>query len=88
MTNGSEKPVWFITGCSTGFGRELSVMAYQPEGSKRLHLLRPYLFVEIVNDQGRPAAPGESGRQLGTLRNSGSAAIAGWWNPRGSERYV
>ena len=26
MADAPSKPVWFITGCSTGFGRELSVI--------------------------------------------------------------
>ena len=26
MADAHSKPVWFITGCSTGFGRELSVI--------------------------------------------------------------
>ena len=47
-------------------GRELSVMAYQPMNSAKLHLLRPFLFAEIVGEDGRPAAPGESGRLLWT----------------------
>ena len=31
-----------------------------------LHILRPWLFVEVVNDQGYPASPGETGRLLMT----------------------
>jgi NAD(P)-dependent dehydrogenase (short-subunit alcohol dehydrogenase family) len=26
MADAHSKPVWFITGCSTGFGRELAVI--------------------------------------------------------------
>ena len=47
-------------------GRELSVMAYQPMNSAKLHLLRPFLFAEIVGEDGGPAAPGESGRLIWT----------------------
>jgi phenylacetate-CoA ligase len=43
-------------------GRELSIMAYQPAGASKLHLVRPYLFAEILGEGGRPAGPGESGR--------------------------
>jgi len=43
-------------------GRELSVMAYQPAGSAKLNLVRPFLFAEILGEDGRPAGPGESGR--------------------------
>ena len=28
-TTNSEKPVWFITGCSTGFGRELATQVLE-----------------------------------------------------------
>jgi len=47
-------------------GRELSVMACQFEPATPLHVLRPWLFAEIVNDQGRPASAGEIGRLLWT----------------------
>jgi phenylacetate-CoA ligase len=47
-------------------GRELSAMAWQPREGSPLIPLRPFLFVEIVDDQGKPAAPGESGRLLWT----------------------
>jgi phenylacetate-CoA ligase len=47
-------------------GRELSTMACQFEDGGPLVVLRPWLFVEIVNDSGRPAGPGESGRLLWT----------------------
>jgi len=47
-------------------GRELSTMACQFEDGGPLAVLRPWLFVEIVTDSGKPAAPGESGRLLWT----------------------
>lgn len=46
--------------------RELSAMAYQPQEGSPLIPLRPFLFLEIVDDQGKPAGPGESGRLLWT----------------------
>lgn len=46
--------------------RELSAMAFQPHEGASLIPLRPFLFLEIVDDQGRPAGPGESGRLLWT----------------------
>jgi phenylacetate-CoA ligase len=45
-------------------GRELSVTAFQEAEGAPLRLLRPWLFLEIVNDAGKPAAPGEIGRLL------------------------
>ena len=47
-------------------GRELSAMACQFKDGGPLHILRPWLFVEVVNDQGHPASPGETGRLLMT----------------------
>jgi phenylacetate-CoA ligase len=47
-------------------GRELSTMACQFEDGGPLAVLRPWLFVEVVNDSGKPVAPGESGRLLWT----------------------
>lgn len=46
--------------------RELSAMAFQPSENSPLVPVRPYLFLEIVNDKGRPASPGESGRLIWT----------------------
>jgi len=46
--------------------RELSAMAYQPREGSGLIPLRPFLFLEIVDDRGNPALPGESGRLLWT----------------------
>jgi phenylacetate-CoA ligase len=47
-------------------GRELSVMACQFRPGTPLHVLRPWVFVEVVNEKGRPAAPGEIGRLIWT----------------------
>jgi phenylacetate-CoA ligase len=47
-------------------GRELSSMACQFEDGAPLHVLRPWVFLEIVNDAGQPVAPGESGRLIWT----------------------
>jgi phenylacetate-CoA ligase len=47
-------------------GRELSVMACQYRPDQGLSVLRPWLFVEIVDHNGKPAKPGESGRMLWT----------------------
>ncbi len=46
--------------------RELSAMAYQPKGERQLVPLRPFLYVEIVNEFGRPVSAGESGRLVWT----------------------
>lgn len=47
-------------------GRELSVMACQFQENQPLRVLRPWQFVEIVGPDGKPAAPGETGRMLWT----------------------
>lgn len=47
-------------------GRELSAMAYQHGEGTSLRVLRPLLFVEIVDENNRPAAPGQTGRLLWT----------------------
>src|SRR5690242_8438733 len=47
-------------------GRELAVMAYQEQDGGPLQVVRPHLFVEIVDDAGRPVQPGESGRLIWT----------------------
>ncbi len=46
--------------------RELSSMAYQPGVGRPLLVLRPLLFLEIVDEQGKPVAPGEIGRLIWT----------------------
>jgi phenylacetate-CoA ligase len=45
-------------------GRELSATAFQEAEGAPLRLVRPWVFLEIVNDAGKPAAPGEIGRLL------------------------
>ncbi|MBD0320253.1 MAG: AMP-binding protein [Gemmatimonadetes bacterium] len=47
-------------------GRELSAMAFQPAEGLPLRVLRPHLFVEVVDDEGRPVPPGVPGRMLWT----------------------
>jgi len=47
-------------------GRELSTMAYQGKPGGPLWVTRPFLFAEIVDDAGKPVAPGEPGRLLWT----------------------
>lgn len=47
-------------------GRELGVMACQFSEGGTLHVMRPWLFLEILNDRGRPAAAGEIGRLVWT----------------------
>lgn len=47
-------------------GRELGAMAYQAREHGPLEIMRPWLFVEVVDDQGRPVAPGDSGRLICT----------------------
>ena len=43
-------------------GRELSTIACQFEVDGPLNVLRPWVFLEIVNDSGKPVSPGETGR--------------------------
>ena len=47
-------------------GRELSVMACQFEASGPLFVMRPWLFLEIVDEQGKAVSPGEPGKLLWT----------------------
>jgi phenylacetate-CoA ligase len=47
-------------------GRELSLMAFERSDDEVLNVMRPLVFLEIVDREGRPAAPGESGRVLCT----------------------
>lgn len=47
-------------------GRELSVMACQFEPSGPLEVLRPWLFLEIVDEKNRPVGAGQPGRLLWT----------------------
>lgn len=46
--------------------RELSSMAYQPKVDSPLVVLRPLLFLEIVDEKGKPVGPGETGRLIWT----------------------
>ncbi len=47
-------------------GRELGAIAFQDVPFGSLRILRPFVFVEIVDSQNRPVAPGASGRLLVT----------------------
>jgi phenylacetate-CoA ligase len=47
-------------------GRELGTMAAQLEAGGPLHLARPYVFLELIGDDGAPVAPGEPGRVVVT----------------------
>ena len=47
-------------------GRELSTMAVQDREGSPLHVVRPFLFVEVVDDEGKPVGPNEPGRLLWT----------------------
>jgi phenylacetate-CoA ligase len=47
-------------------GRELSAMAFQPKPGAMLEVLRPWVFVEVVDEAGRPVSPGEVGRLVWT----------------------
>lgn len=47
-------------------GRELLAMAYQTAPGAAIEIVRPYLFVEILDENDKPVAPGESGRLVWT----------------------
>ncbi|MCA9040643.1 MAG: AMP-binding protein [Planctomycetaceae bacterium] len=47
-------------------GRELSSMAYQAEHGGPMRLVRPNLFLEIVDEAGQPVEPGTPGRLICT----------------------
>jgi phenylacetate-CoA ligase len=47
-------------------GRELSVMACQFNEGGPLNVMRPCLFLEVLDDRGRPVAPGQVGRLVWT----------------------
>jgi len=47
-------------------GREISAIGYQKRQDAPLSLLRPFCFLEIVNERGQPVPPGEKGRLLVT----------------------
>ena len=47
-------------------GRELGAIAHQVDANGPMFVLRPYIFLEIVDKNGAPAQPGESGRVICT----------------------
>jgi phenylacetate-CoA ligase len=47
-------------------GRELSVMACQFHPAGPIEVLRPWLFMEVINEEGRQVSPGETGRLVWT----------------------
>jgi phenylacetate-CoA ligase len=47
-------------------GRELGTIGAQREAGGPLHLVRPFVFVELVGDDGRPVEPGVPGRVIVT----------------------
>ncbi|HEV3049244.1 MAG TPA: hypothetical protein VGX50_03005, partial [Longimicrobium sp.] len=47
-------------------GREMGALAYQPAPGASLDVLRPWLFVEVLDDRGRHVGPGETGRLVWT----------------------
>ncbi|MEZ6046570.1 MAG: AMP-binding protein [Planctomycetaceae bacterium] len=47
-------------------GRELSSMAYQTGFCESMKLIRPNLFLEIVDQEGKPVEPGQPGRLICT----------------------
>lgn len=47
-------------------GREVGTMAVQANGSPSLEVLRPFIYLEVVDSQGKPCSPGEAGRILVT----------------------
>jgi phenylacetate-CoA ligase len=47
-------------------GRELALMAAQRRAGGPLEIMRPWLFAEVVDQDGKPVQPGEPGRLLWT----------------------
>ncbi len=56
-------------------GRELSVMACQFTERGPLEVLRPWVFLEVVNEAGKPVGAGESGRLIWTSTVSGGTPL-------------
>ena len=55
-TANTEKPVWFITGCSTGFGRELATQALE-RGFRTVVTARKPDEVEALAARGEAFSP-------------------------------
>ena len=47
-------------------GRELPAIASQHKAGNPLHITRPWNFIELVDDSGKPVGPGEPGRVICT----------------------
>ena len=47
-------------------GRELGTIAAQRDAGGPLHLVRPFVFVELIGDDGSPVVPGHPGRVVVT----------------------
>jgi phenylacetate-CoA ligase len=47
-------------------GRELGTIAVQREAGGPRHVVRPFVFVELIGDDGRPVEPGHPGRVVVT----------------------
>jgi phenylacetate-CoA ligase len=50
-------------------GRELSAIAFQEKDNAPLRILRPWVYVEVVDDAGKPMSVGKPGRLLVTSLN-------------------
>jgi phenylacetate-CoA ligase len=73
-------------------GREMSVMAFERRPGAGLEIPRPWVFLEVVDEQGRPTGPGESGRILATSTICGGTPFLryeigdrGSWQPGGAD---